>query len=136
MNAKRPLCAAPASVTPAPAASQNYDYVTLDHSSGAQTALAEEVALAIAYNGINQAVMLVTPTDLEDFIVGFSLGSGIIQDPSEIYDLKLTGAGSAQYAQVEIASRASSHCNLPSQAGSLAGGKGRISLISGTLGSA
>ena len=74
MNAKRPLCAAPASVTPAPAASQSYDYVNLDHSGGAQTALAEEVALAIAYNGISQAVMLVTPTDLEDFIVGLDAG--------------------------------------------------------------
>ena len=122
MNAKRPLCAAPASVTPAPAASQNYDYVTLDHSSGEQTALAEEVALAIAYNGISQAVMLVTPTDLEDFIVGFSLGSGIIHDASEIYDLKLTGAGSAQYAQVEIASRA--FWNLKQQRRQLAGTSG------------
>ncbi len=36
--------------------------------------------------------MLVTPTDLEDFIVGFSLGSGIIQDASDIYDLQLSGA--------------------------------------------
>ena len=122
MNAKRPLCAAPASVTPAPAASQSYDYVNLDHSGGAQTALAEEVALAIAYNGISQAVMLVTPTDLEDFIVGFSLGSGIIQDASEIYDLKLTGAGSAQYAQVEIASRA--FWNLKQQRRQLAGTSG------------
>ncbi|MFS3619501.1 formate dehydrogenase accessory sulfurtransferase FdhD, partial [Escherichia coli] len=87
-------------------ASQNYDYVTLDNSTSAQTNLAEEVALAIAYTGISQAGMLVTPTDLEDFIVGFSLGSGIIDDPSEIYDLTLTGAGSAHYAQVEIASRA------------------------------
>ena len=120
MNAKRPQCAAPASVTPA--ASQNYHYVTLDHSSGAETALAEEVALAIAFNGINQAVMLVTPTDLEDFIVGFSLGSGIIQDPSDIYDLKLSGAGSAQYAHVEIASRA--FWNLKQQRRQLAGTSG------------
>ena len=122
MNAKRPLCAAPAIAASAPAASQSYDYVNLDHSGGAQTALAEEVALAIAYNGISQAVMLVTPTDLEDFIVGFSLGSGIIQDPSEIYDLKLTSAGSAQYAQVEIASRA--FWNLKQQRRQLAGTSG------------
>jgi FdhD protein len=64
--------------------------------------LAEEVALAIAYNDISQAVMLVTPTDLEDFIVGFSIGSGIIADASDIYDLQLSGSGSAQYAQVQI----------------------------------
>lgn len=122
MNAKRPTCAAPAQDSPAPAASQHYHYVTLDHSSGAETALAEEVALAIAFNGINQAVMLVTPTDLEDFIVGFSLGSGIIQDPSDIYDLKLSGAGSAQYAHVEIASRA--FWNLKQQRRQLAGTSG------------
>ncbi|WP_047281642.1 formate dehydrogenase accessory sulfurtransferase FdhD [Pseudomonas lundensis] len=122
MNAQLPTCAAPAQDSPAPAASQNYHYVTLDHSSGAETALAEEVALAIAFNGINQAVMLVTPTDLEDFIVGFSLGSGIIQDPSDIYDLKLSGAGSAQYAHVEIASRA--FWNLKQQRRQLAGTSG------------
>ena len=122
MNAKRPTCAAPASTSAAPAASQPYAYVSLDSSSSAETALAEEVALAIAYNGINQAVMLVTPTDLEDFIVGFSLGSGIIEQPAEIYDLKLTGSGSAQYAQVEIASRA--FWNLKQQRRQLAGTSG------------
>ena len=122
MNAKRPLCAAPATTSPAPTASQTYHYATLDQSSVAQTALAEEVALAIAFNGISQAVMLVSPTDLEDFIVGFSLGSGIIHHPSEIYDLKLTGSGSAQYAHVEIASRA--FWNLKQQRRQLAGTSG------------
>ena len=106
MNAKRTACAAPALETPAPAASQTYTYSDLQLTESASTALAEEVALAIAYNGISQAVMLVTPTDLEDFIVGFSLGSGIIEDPSDIYDLQLSGSGSAQYAQVTIANRA------------------------------
>ncbi|RYE71124.1 MAG: sulfurtransferase FdhD, partial [Oxalobacteraceae bacterium] len=106
MNAKRPTCAAPALETPAPAASQSYQYSNLEHTDVGRTALAEEVALAIAYNDISQAVMLVTPTDLEDFIVGFSLGSGIISDVSDIYDLKLSGAGSAQYAQLQISSRA------------------------------
>lgn len=122
MNAKRPACAAPAPVMSAPAASQSYQYCNLDHSESASTALAEEVALAIAYNGISQAVMLVTPTDLEDFIVGFSLGSGIISDLSDIYDLQLTGAGSAQYAQVNIASRA--FWNLKQQRRQLAGTSG------------
>ena len=71
MNAKRPVCAAPASMSAAPAASQTYHYTSMDHSSGGETALAEEVALAIAYNGIIQSVKLLTPTDHEDFIVGF-----------------------------------------------------------------
>ncbi|MFC3945394.1 sulfurtransferase FdhD [Pseudomonas gingeri NCPPB 3146 = LMG 5327] len=122
MNAKPEACAIPAPAAPAPAASQSYQYCNLDHSAAAETALAEEVALAIAYNGISQAVMLVTPTDLEDFIVGFSIGSGIIHDASELYDLKLSGSGSAQHAEVEISSRA--FWNLKEQRRQLAGTSG------------
>ena len=106
MNDERPAGAVPASFSPAPTASQTYSYCNLSHDSAGDTALAEEVALAIAYNGISQAVMLVTPTDLEDFVVGFSIGSGIIASADEIYDIKLSGCGSAQQAEVEIASRA------------------------------
>lgn len=122
MKAKRPACAAPASEAPAPAASQTYSYSDLQQIESASTALAEEVALAIAYNGISQAVMLVTPTDLEDFIVGFSLGSGIIEAASDIYDLQLSGSGSAQYAQVTIANRA--FWNLKQQRRQMAGTSG------------
>ncbi|MET0126745.1 formate dehydrogenase accessory sulfurtransferase FdhD [Pseudomonas caspiana] len=106
MHAKRTVSTAPADQSPAPAASKSYSYSNLDRDVSAPADLAEEVALAIAFNGISQAVMLVTPTDLEDFVVGFSLGSGIIASPDEIYDIKLSGCGSAQQAEVEIASRA------------------------------
>lgn len=106
MDATRTVRTAPAEPTPAPAASQSYTYSNLERDTSVPADLAEEVALAIAYNGISQAVMLVSPTDLEDFVVGFSLGSGIIASPDEIYDLKLSGSGSAMQAEVEIASRA------------------------------
>ena len=106
MHATRTVSTAPAKQTPAPAASQPYSYSHLAADESAPADLAEEVALAIAYNGISQAVMLVTPSDLEDFVVGFSLGSGIIASPDEIYDIKLSGCGSAHQAEVEIASRA------------------------------
>ena len=122
MNAKRPVCAAPALETPAPAASQSYQYCNLEHTESASTALEEEVALAIAYNDISEAVMLVTPTDLADFIVGFSIGSGMMADVSDSYSLELSGSGSAQYAQVQISSRA---CwNLKQQRRQLAGTSG------------
>lgn len=122
MHSKRTVSTAPALQSPAPAASQSYSYSNLEREVSARTDLAEEVALAIAYNGISQAVMLVSPTDLEDFIVGFSLGSGIIASADEIYDLKLSGSGSAQHAQVEIASRA--FWNLKQQRRQLAGTSG------------
>jgi FdhD protein len=38
---------------------------------------------------VNFAVMMTSPTDLEDFAVGFSLSEGIIEHPSEIIEFEL-----------------------------------------------
>ncbi|HEX8592723.1 MAG TPA: formate dehydrogenase accessory sulfurtransferase FdhD [Pseudomonas sp.] len=122
MHAKRTVSTAPAQHSPAPDASQSYSYSNLERDASTRAELAEEVALAIAFNGISQAVMLVSPTDLEDFVVGFSLASGIIASPDEIYDVKLSGCGSAREAQVEIASRA--FWNLKQQRRQMAGTSG------------
>ena len=121
MSSKPPVCAASTSLE-APAASVRYDYSQLEDPSPASADLAEEVALAIAFNGISQAVMLVSPTDLDDFVVGFSIGSGIVDSADDIYDIKLAGSGSALHAQVEIASRA--FWNLKNQRRQLAGTSG------------
>src|SRR5690606_23272246 len=81
--------------------------------------LAEECALAIGYNGLNQAVMMVSPADLEDFVLGFSLSNGLIASADELYDLRLSGSGARRQATVEIASRAFWH--LKQQRRQLAG---------------
>jgi FdhD protein len=39
--------------------------------------LAEEVAVALVYNGTTQAVMMATPADIVDFAVGFTISEGI-----------------------------------------------------------
>ncbi len=68
--------------------------------------LAEECALAISYNGLNHAVMMVTPQDLEEFVVGFSLAGGLIERLDDLRDLRLLGDGSARRADVQVSPRA------------------------------
>jgi FdhD protein len=55
--------------------------------------LAEETAVALAYNGTTSAVLMATPNDLKDLALGFSLTEGIIVNPSEIADLDMVRHG-------------------------------------------
>lgn len=46
--------------------------------------VAEEVPIALSYDGTTQAVLMASPDDLEDFAYGFSLTEEFISDPNEI----------------------------------------------------
>lgn len=66
--------------------------------------VAEEVPVALVYNGISHAVMLATPADLEDFALGFSLTEGIIEDPAEMYGMEIVDAENGIRVELDIAS--------------------------------
>ena len=49
-----------------------------------QDYIAEEVPVSLIYNGEPHVVMLATPTNLEEFALGFSMTEGIIKTPQEL----------------------------------------------------
>ena len=58
--------------------------LTPDSSVSATRVLANEVPVAMEFDGTPYAVMMLTPDDLEDFAVGFALAERIVSRPSDI----------------------------------------------------
>lgn len=99
------LCAAPAWET---GPVQTWSTCNVDRWKGGNTTssidkVAEEVPVALVFNGISHAVMLATPADLEDFALGFSLSEGILQDRSELYDIEVAQVGNGIQVDMQIA---------------------------------
>ena len=67
--------------------------------------LAEEVPVALVYNGISHVVMMASPKDLELFALGFSLSEGIIESPSDIYGIDVSPVCNGLEVQIELSSR-------------------------------
>ncbi|MDN4038778.1 formate dehydrogenase accessory sulfurtransferase FdhD [Massilia sp. YIM B02443] len=68
--------------------------------------LAEEVPVAMVYNGISHAVMLASPQDLEDFAVGFSLAERIVRNPRDIHDIEVEESAHGITLSMQIAAGA------------------------------
>lgn len=50
--------------------------------------LAEETPVALVFDGVTQAVMMATPADLPDFLVGFALTEGVIGSAADLGDIE------------------------------------------------
>lgn len=68
--------------------------------------LIEEVPVAFEYNGISHAVMLASPSDLEEFALGFTLSEGICANARDFYEIEVTQSIAGITLQIQIASEA------------------------------
>jgi FdhD protein len=64
--------------------------------------LAAEVPVSITYNGIAHAVMMASPVDIEDFVVGFSLTEQIVDRAEEIEEIVIRPIALGMLAQAII----------------------------------
>ena len=60
-----------------------------ENQSSCDDAVAAEVPVALTYNKRSHVVMMVTPADLEDFAIGFSLTEGIIRQPADVLEISV-----------------------------------------------
>lgn len=82
---------------------------TVTTLSGTQHTLATEIPLAITINGVNHVVMMVSPYQLDAFIIGFLLTEGIITHHRDIHDLEFEHQQKAIIAHATLANR----CHQP-----------------------
>ncbi|WP_439814416.1 formate dehydrogenase accessory sulfurtransferase FdhD [Zavarzinia sp. CC-PAN008] len=68
-------------------------------------AVAEEVPVALVYNGVSHAVMMATPADLEDFALGFSLSEGILERAGELLEVDPVPAGEGIALHLRVTAR-------------------------------
>jgi FdhD protein len=68
-------------------------------------AITEEVPVAMIYNDVPFAVMMVTPLDLEDFALGFSLSEGLVAAESQLKSIEVR----PRLEGVELAMQVESH---------------------------
>jgi len=105
---KREECPLP-SAAPLPAGAdgaQRLDVLVRRHGTVAQGEdwLADEVPVALIFNGISHAVMLATPLGLEDFALGFGLTEGLLAKAEELYGVEVLPDPAGMRVELEVSS--------------------------------
>jgi len=88
----------------------------------AERAVAAEVPVALTYNGLSHVVMMMSPCDMEDFVLGFSLSEGIIDAVGDVTSLDIRAVAPGYLAAMEIPDEMFTRVknrrrNLPGQSG-------------------
>src|SRR5689334_15902090 len=84
-----------------------------DGAATAGTAMiAEEVPVAIVYNGRPHVVVMATPCDLEDLAYGFSITEGIVGGVDEVEHVEVVKASHGIELQVQIPPRAADELDM------------------------
>lgn len=64
--------------------------------------VAEEVPVALVYNGVSHLVMMATPESLEDFALGFSYTEGLIESAGEIRGVAVVRFSQGIELQIDV----------------------------------
>jgi FdhD protein len=81
------------------------DRLENDANSSGDDWVAVETLVALEFNGISHAVMLASPSDLEDFALGFALTEGILKSKTELYDCDVIHQDEGIVVRMEIAAK-------------------------------
>jgi FdhD protein len=85
-----------------PSATRSFLRIDADGVREATSSLAEEVPIALVYNGRPHVVVMGTPTDLEDLAVGFSRTEAIVDESSHIERIDVVRASHGVELQIHI----------------------------------
>ena len=64
--------------------------------------IVEETPVVIVYNAIPHVVMMATPADLEDFVLGFSITEELIRGPADLRDVNVIRYGQGIEVQATV----------------------------------
>jgi len=70
--------------------------------------VAQEIPVALVFNGISHAVMMATPADLEDFALGFGLTEGLLASKAELYGIEQKTVQEGIEVHLEVSSKCES----------------------------
>ncbi|XOU69561.1 formate dehydrogenase accessory sulfurtransferase FdhD [Sphingomonas sp. VDB2] len=80
-----------------------FDRLTPDGGTQAiDRALADEVPVAVEFNGIGYAVLMATPTDIGDLVLGFALGERLIGPGDAAFDVDTHRTGQGIVARATL----------------------------------